>query len=222
MPVRRCLILSLLIGAVTTLAVTWGCVLLPDPPLRTEYWTSHADGRRWIFTVWTRFGVTLVDGVPDNGSWGRQDAETNPDVIPHWSRTRERPEQAEFDDLKQPWTRELGYGWPARSGVSVLRVNVKAENVWHAISGIETADDGSGTPIPFKVIPVRPIWSGFAINAATFAAVAFVVLFARGVARRAVRRRRGQCVACGYPVESSACPECGAVASATEPAAATG
>lgn len=65
-------------------------------------------------------------------------------------------------------------------------------------------------------IPLRPIWSGLALNTAAFGATWWVLLTAtcwcwstRVSARRA---RRGVCTACGYDLRADfahGCPECG-------------
>ena len=66
-----------------------------------------------------------------------------------------------------------------------------------------------------KLLPLRPIWPGFAINT-VFYAVVLWLLFALGGTPFALRRRRrikrGLCPKCAYDlrgIESSACPECG-------------
>ena len=61
-----------------------------------------------------------------------------------------------------------------------------------------------------KLIPLRPLWPGFAINTIFYAAMLWVVFFVPGKVKRTLRRRRGQCPACAYPVgTSSVCTECG-------------
>lgn len=61
------------------------------------------------------------------------------------------------------------------------------------------------------VLPLRPVWPGFAVNAAFYAGMCWVLLAAPGVVRRWRRRRRGACAACGYDLAGlEACPECGA------------
>ncbi|MEZ6241931.1 MAG: hypothetical protein R3B57_02710 [Phycisphaerales bacterium] len=60
------------------------------------------------------------------------------------------------------------------------------------------------------LLPLRPIWPGFAIDAVFYAGVCWVMLAAPGVVVRWRRRRRGRCPACGYDLAGlDACPECG-------------
>jgi len=61
------------------------------------------------------------------------------------------------------------------------------------------------------VIPLTPLFPGFAINTLFYAAVCWLLLFAPFALRRRLRRRRGLCPACAYQVGSSdVCTECGA------------
>ncbi|MFM9994495.1 MAG: hypothetical protein ACKVU4_01700 [Phycisphaerales bacterium] len=66
----------------------------------------------------------------------------------------------------------------------------------------------------FRVLPMRPIWSGLAANTAFWAGAWLVLWEAGRWGRRRVRRRRGRCVSCGYELAGSGgaragCPECG-------------
>ncbi len=70
-----------------------------------------------------------------------------------------------------------------------------------------------GDPCLFAAhpIPMRPIWPGFAVNTLVYGAACWMVFAVPRGARRMVRRRRGRCVGCGYPVKGlERCPECGA------------
>ena len=63
-----------------------------------------------------------------------------------------------------------------------------------------------------KVVPLRPLWPGFAINTAFYAAILWLVIPGPFALRRHIRRKRGLCVACGYDLRgnlSAGCPECG-------------
>jgi hypothetical protein len=57
---------------------------------------------------------------------------------------------------------------------------------------------------------IFPIWPGFAINTIFYAAILWALFIAPGSVRRMIRRRRGLCPACAYPVGTSpVCTECG-------------
>lgn len=63
-----------------------------------------------------------------------------------------------------------------------------------------------------QVLPVRVVWYGFTLDVCVFAGVWWVLLSAPGKLRGALRARRGQCIACGYPRKGLGttleCPEC--------------
>ena len=66
-----------------------------------------------------------------------------------------------------------------------------------------------------RILPLRPIWSGFAIDTAFYAAILWLVIPGPFALRRHFRRQRGLCVPCGYDLrhaEHAVCPECGAAA----------
>lgn len=59
-------------------------------------------------------------------------------------------------------------------------------------------------------LPLRPIWPGFAVNTLFYAAVLWLLIWGPFALRRLVRKQRGLCPACGYPVGGLAtCTECG-------------
>ena len=77
---------------------------------------------------------------------------------------------------------------------------------------------GSDTTIP-RLLPLKPIWPGFAINT-LFYAMTLWMLFALGgtpfALRRRLRVKRGLCPKCaydlrgdGHPAAGDVCPECG-------------
>ena len=64
-----------------------------------------------------------------------------------------------------------------------------------------------------RVIPLAPIWTGFAVDTLFYTAVWIVLLLllvGPGIIRRTVRHIRSLCPACAYPIgESAVCSECG-------------
>jgi len=68
-----------------------------------------------------------------------------------------------------------------------------------------------GSPIMDDFLPYRPYWPGFAINTLFYAGVLWMLFAGPFALRRMIRRRRGRCPACAYPVgQSPVCTECGA------------
>ncbi len=61
-----------------------------------------------------------------------------------------------------------------------------------------------------RPVPLRPVWLGFALNTVVYSAVLCVIVRAPAVLRRFIRRKRGLCPACAYPMgDSTICTECG-------------
>ena len=70
------------------------------------------------------------------------------------------------------------------------------------------------------VLPLQPIWPGFAINTAFYALILWLP-FAPFQLRRYMRIKRGLCIKCGYDLrgtEHEVCPECGEEGSLLESA----
>jgi hypothetical protein len=74
--------------------------------------------------------------------------------------------------------------------------------------GIER--DGTGSPRDFSRLPILPLWRGFAIDVAFYAALSWLLLFAPFTIRRTIRTHRNRCPTCGYDTRGlDTCPECG-------------
>ena len=72
-----------------------------------------------------------------------------------------------------------------------------------------------------SMLPLRPIWPGFAINTIFYAAILWLLTLGPFTARRFIRRKRSYCIKCGYDLRGTSggnsggggggvCPECGA------------
>ena len=82
---------------------------------------------------------------------------------------------------------------------------------WYEHRGVTaTPVQYSGMKLGILRLPSRLLWAGLIVNAVLFAAATLVVWTLPQLILRAVRRRRGQCPQCGYPVGvSPVCTECG-------------
>jgi hypothetical protein len=98
-------------------------------------------------------------------------------------------------------------GWPYRSVQAIAHRDNK--RFIHGLGWLTISDD--------ILFPYAAMLPGFAINTIFYAAIVWFLFFAPGAIRRRVRRKRGQCAACGYSLRGTPdverCPECGAAPS---------
>jgi hypothetical protein len=217
---RRRLALKLaacaLAGAALTVAVAWGCVL----------WHSEA------------VHVDIVKGT-HWPAWAPSRWPLPPDTLltseSHGSRVailmvgRAEPEWQMFWEAIASDS-----GWPAlgmRSRTSVHRTERHTARRYTRdirSNGLVIPDEGipylpeERMTINLHVLPLRPLWPGFALNTAVYGTIIFVLWSALaalwsapGLVRRRVRKRRGRCIGCGYNLRGRGsaggpCPECGA------------
>lgn len=126
-----------------------------------------------------------------------------------WGSLRERAEKSSdrtacIDD---------GRGWPALAAWCEIQPGAVPGAAPGANGGLIVPFlSGTGGLDELRVLPCRPIWRGVFVNAAWYAAAMIVLSAFTRAARRAIRRFRGRCAACGYNlagVIEEVCPECG-------------
>ena len=193
------LAIFLLLGAITNVAVAWGCALWS--PLRTitllegdvvlselraygfdplELSSSGAESRvglgwRWRFMV----GYDLEGSSDRLNAIGIMSYETGCPMLCMTGHI------------------ELGPGLYEIGSFSLI----------DPPSDLGRVSIGAG-----RRLPTRPIWPGFAINTAFYAAILWLVIPGPFALRRHIRRKRGMCLACGYDLRGNpthGCPECG-------------
>ncbi len=204
---RRLLIIAifLLLGAVMNVAVAWGCAVWVDvgavPPVRG---LSSSEPPRFNFSLRARLGasrfahrvheewIVFVDGYR---------LEPRPEVVPSW--------MLNPPGAGKTHTIEDVRGLPALA----MHCTVRKSYVGRSVpgGGIRLARK------PFvmlvegcRMLPLRPIWPGFAVNTIFYAAILWPLILGPFALRRFLRLRRGLCPKCAYPMgESAVCSECG-------------
>jgi hypothetical protein len=207
------LLLLLLAGAIINVAVAWGCVVafpavfVHPIGFARQSPLSASESEALLIRAFPNAPVNAGGVYGDTYSrhgWVYMGA--------LWS-----DDDAQNDDR---WifleSDELVAGWPCQSFLGCSK--------WDGRKGDGTESERFGTlELPqwvrsagnnsLEFLPFMPIWPGFAINTVFYAAIVWVLFAVPGMIRRRVRRKRGQCAACGYSLRGSVggkCPECGA------------
>ena len=204
------LVVFLLLGAIVNVAVAWAIVLwtpqeptvpgmavLPKPipwprPVPTD-WPApqrQTSGETWgLSQLLTQALVQPLDAPRSPGAvsgWGMSLFQAG------WPC---RCVEAQVAEVKR-------MGVPVRTD---FRPAVKLPETLHFLRVREAR---------YRVLPLRPIWLGFAINTLFYAAILWMLWLSPFVVRRVVRRKRGRCINCGYDLRGTSeggggCPECG-------------
>jgi hypothetical protein len=217
-------------GAIVNVAVAWGCSQWAGRSIGpVRHLTDQAELRSW----WYRFCPIALPAEPDfsyveSAPFLSQSVAYGfaPRGLDAW--VLMLPVRGDHQTLRVRGHR-MRAGWPVlalegqywsdetNSAVAKperqYRWAVHRSLNWPDVGGDEWA-----FAIGERMLPLRPIWPGFAINTVFYAAVLWM-LFALGGTPFALRKwrriRRGLCPKCGYdlrnrPSDSAACPECGA------------
>ena len=194
--------------------MAWGCALGVNVLKSEEKLGLVADHQEWWgFIRQSRPGAAYVF------SWRRREegavtSGLSPnEVVPNWSGfktpTREYKSMLRYDEMLHA----DGRGWPMLALWSLWPGAVSQEEAIppRVKNGIMTSLPWWGELTP-RILPLRPIWPGFAINTIFYAAILWLPIRSPFALRRHLRRKRGLCVGCGYDLRGDlarGCPECG-------------
>ncbi len=207
---RRLLTLAILLlaGAALNVAVAWACALwgpaVASGPPGSDPFPRLAPG-----TSWPR-PVPAECPSPSYGSWGSglfMSTGTFGGHIPKDQAVSEgRPRQYGLSVFR--------YGVPFRALECqyLMRISEPYARTFTLMAAVRSPELISSSH-SFGVIPLRPIWLGFAFNTLFYGAILWLVIPGPFALRRIIRRKRGVCVTCGYDLrhaDHAVCPECGA------------
>ncbi len=197
----------LAVGLVVNVCVAWTFAVLPSKDKSSIWQAANAAGRKgipigkWPLRVpsgdidyvemeaieWSEFGVTL-----------HSCAMQLPSAV----------------HISQVVASEVGF--PARSLVHlyVYGLDSKLDPTSRYAKPLEIPwPSRKNPPIGKVLLPLAPLWPGFALNTIFYAALAWGLWHVPLAIRRRRRRRNGLCVRCGYDLKGlasgSPCPECG-------------
>jgi hypothetical protein len=208
------LALALLLGgAIVNVAVAWGCAACINPLSNScaDFYGKGVSKANvaWSYWVTKRPGIVFVQGVADAVTERVSSTTTNlfQTHVPSWSRLHLE------SDLEWTIAIEDGRGWPSIALCSETNMVMLPSGGHSGTVQFGIATRRTGDPRLYRVMPLRPIWAGFAINTIFYAAILWGMFALPLALRRRRRVKRGLCPACGYDLRGSAsqnCPECGA------------
>lgn len=202
-------------GVIISIAVAWGCALWEKGPPEWEK-TLHSVNERSGGFIRTARGTSVVEVVSP------EHLQAN---IDHPSVTVRRGPQSwsiaqavGYVERATPQGASRGcvfaYGWPfrcvwARFTRDQFRDYVLADGDWAIVVG----ERNYWPPKVQKVLAVRPLWLGLAVNALLYGTLIALLSGTFVFLRRRRRSRSGLCATCGYDISGAThanCPECGA------------
>jgi hypothetical protein len=227
------------LGAATTVGVAWGIAATGfdlaevDQRLPSCFQVGELPHPTWVDWTPVKLGWTFVAVKRGRFEerWSPQfpvlnlpELQPNPERFEDWESA---PLQVHppIPETRDAFWGEHHFGWPFPAMFAVSHgLDLDAPVLQFGCSSLVTVGWG-GKPavgeLPFLSrhrpgrldLPVGIMWQGFAMNTILYASAWWSVLFGVGITRRALRRRRGQCVVCAYSraglAEGAVCPECG-------------
>ncbi len=228
------LVLFLLLGAIVNVAVAWGCAAWS---VGGELYDIYFDAarpasldlknQRWLHAHGWKNSPGEILTFGDLKAFGYY-------RIEYFSIRPQRVDPA--IDSYAPIVARTRSGWPwlslhAEEWLDLAVYDewlsdepIYIEDMYDYVGGVlifVTVDYRGGRGKVARILPMRPLWIGFAINTIFYGTLLWLLTLGPGTARRMIRRKRGQCIKCGYDLRGTSgftsgggsggvCPECGA------------
>ena len=214
------LALFLVLGAIVNVAVAWVCCVHDSHfDELGDYQDAHLLRDTFAWSVWSlrsSRGCLVSSSYQKwiGGGGVSQALGPSPEsLIPGWSHLPRSPFAYDLDVRPRQMLVASARGWPLLALCSEMDLHPFSFHALAITDGIPTSrfDEMPGVCRIPVVLPLRPIWPGFAINTVFYAVVLWLLFAGPLVLRRRRRIRRGLCPKCAYPVGTSdVCTECGA------------
>lgn len=221
-PLRRWtvrVVLCLFFGAITTVTVAWALTCMS--PLDARGIMVHETYRRvggenWMVDASTNTGHVFVLSYRLRHEISDLVSPTPPErFAAPWTGFDEPTEEYRTRAVDREVRFLEAAGWPMLSLYSTYEQGDPPTAAVFRVAGIplnERRWSAFGVcDVPYT-LPIVPIFPGFYLDTLIFAVPWFVILFAPGATRRAIRRQRGRCPRCGYNLRGKfddGCSECG-------------
>lgn len=217
-----CTLTLLALGAITSLAVAWGCSYCAriDQPIRAA--PTEVDMRRWAARTPAAFSEAVQPTMVGHGSgFGfrfrtASAAQSKTVTVTNINGVQTRTERA-VDHPGPTFSAvavEAGWPFPCMYGEwwSDSLDPLASSGCLHAVRMQARMEPGTRWALRLeRIIPTGILWTGLAADSAFYALALWVVLIGPRSLRRLLRARRHQCPSCGYPIGTlPTCTECGA------------
>jgi hypothetical protein len=208
----RLIAMGLIGGLFTSIVLAIGSRIyhakFPPQRARQEY-TLQDGGTGWDVTVIRGFARRTMSynlQPPPGSGWARVRNSDDPDPIPLLS----EPSWARVFRTRYRLGDIGAYGWPVKCLYSFTVIDPETAKM-QIVGSVAIPQ---GVPLAGVRVPVRPLWTGLALDTLLWGAAWCLPFVAWSAARRRNRERRGACIACGYEGTGSKapCPECGSIA----------
>ena len=200
---KRCLciiVVCLLLGAVVNVAVAWA-IAIWSCPIPTCIENFREVDQSDIESLWQHYGQPSWPSL--SGGMRLSAAGKTITEVDGWMYLRgHRSFQLTRYEM----------GWPGRAMryVDLLWGSGGFSPNWEIAEGCYLQDGIPWVARRRIILPLAPIWPGFAVNTIFYAALVWLLIPGPFALRRFLRVRRGLCPKCAYPMgESSVCTECG-------------
>jgi hypothetical protein len=199
------LVLFLLLGAIVNIAVAWGLAIVQ--PGRMQWRTDELSAVEecWLLDHGEQAANDVIEDIGP-GRTVRQIhlADSQWDTDPKYASRPERPFFVWFYSV----------GTPSRSLSLVIWSHSRdwARNHGHPAVINKPPEEMQAWSVAGRLVPLRPLWPGFAVNTLFYAAVLWFIFAIPGGVKRLRRRAKGWCIHCGYDLRGAShdrCPECG-------------
>ncbi len=202
----RCLIrvvLFLLLGAITTIAVAWACAawLSIDQDIPGRFTSVEVRDELWdTFYVQKRFGHTRTNFIRGSDHY---DASTELFISSN----------SPPDEIWQ----ETSAGWPWRAlrcerETFAVIVPDRFGYIRNTSPQIRNGIAAFGGALTWRDLPYEPVWPALIGNVLVHGAAWYAIIIGLFTLRKVIRTRRGLCLQCAYDLRrdlSAGCPECG-------------